>query len=154
VIAPCATCPSACASRSVAQLREDYHSSRCSLWRRDARYWYAMKFPFTEFVAQAAALNLKAAVRAFAWQARKLVVLDLDGTLWGVVIGETGWQGVRLGVHDAVGEAYVDFQKALKTLSARRIALGVVSKNTARVVRALRGCTARTGAAPVDEARH
>src|SRR5580704_13543586 len=53
---------------------------------RDARYWYAMKFPFTEFVAQAAALDVKAAVRAFAGKARKLVVLDLDGTLWGGVI--------------------------------------------------------------------
>jgi FkbH-like protein len=100
---------------------------------RDARYWYAMKFPFTEFVAQAAALDVKAAVRAFSGQARKLVVLDLDGTLWGGVIGETGWQGIRLGGHDAVGEAYVDFQKALKTLSARGVALGVVSKNTEAV---------------------
>jgi FkbH-like protein len=100
---------------------------------RDARYWYAMKFPFTEFVARAAALDVKAAVRAFAGQSRKLVVLDLDGTLWGGVIGETGWKGIRLGGHDAVGEAYVDFQKALKTLSARGIALGVVSKNTEAV---------------------
>jgi FkbH-like protein len=100
---------------------------------RDARYWYAMKFPFTESVAHAAALDVKAAVRAFAGQARKLVVLDLDGTLWGGVIGETGWQGVRLGGHDAVGEAYVDFQKALKTLSARGVALGVISKNTEAV---------------------
>ena len=100
---------------------------------RDARYWYAMKFPFTEVVAKAAARDVKAAVRAFAGQARKLLVLDLDGTLWGGVIGETGWQGVRLGGHDAVGEAYVDFQKALKGLSARGIALGVVSKNTEAV---------------------
>jgi FkbH-like protein len=97
---------------------------------RDARYWYAMKFPFTEAVAQAAARDVKAAVRAFAGQARKLIVLDLDDTLWGGAIGETGWQGIRLGGHDAVGEAYVDFQKALKALAARGIALGVVSKNT------------------------
>src|SRR5262249_31696341 len=100
---------------------------------RDARYWYAMKFPFTEVVAQAAARDVKAAVRAFAGQARKLLVFDLDDTLWGGVIGETGWQVVRLGGHDAVGEAYVDFQKALKALSARGIALGVVSKNTEAV---------------------
>lgn len=100
---------------------------------RDARYWYAMKFPFTESVAQAAARDVKAAVRAFAGQARKLVVVDLDDTLWGGVIGETGWQGVRLGGHDPVGEAYVDFQRVLKALAARGIALGVVSKNTAAV---------------------
>jgi FkbH-like protein len=100
---------------------------------RDARYWYAMKFPFTEGVAQAAARDVKAAVRAFAGQSRKLIVLDLDETLWGGVIGEVGWQGVRLGGHDPAGEAYVGFQKALKALSARGIALGVVSKNTEAV---------------------
>ena len=100
---------------------------------RDARYWYTIKFPFTDSVAHAAALDVKAAIRAFAGLSRKLVVLDLDGTLWGGVIGETGWQGIRLGGHDAVGEAYVDFQRALKMLSLRGIALGVVSKNTETV---------------------
>jgi FkbH-like protein len=100
---------------------------------RDARYWYSMKFPFTNGVAEAAARDVKAAVRAFAGQARKLVVFDLDDTLWGGVIGETGWQGVRLGGHDVAGEAYVDFQRALKALSTRGIALGVVSKNAAEV---------------------
>lgn len=100
---------------------------------RDARYWYTMKFPFTDFVARAAALDVKATIRAFAGQSRKLIVSDLDGTLWGGIIGETGWQGIRLGGHDAIGEAYVDFQRALKTLSRRGIALGVVSKNTEAV---------------------
>lgn len=97
---------------------------------RDARFWYSMKFPFTTGVAQAAARDVKAAIRAFRGEAKKLVILDLDETLWGGVIGETGWQGIRLGGHDPVGEAYVDFQRALKELSVRGVALGVVSKNT------------------------
>jgi FkbH-like protein len=100
---------------------------------RDARYWHAMKSPFPEAVAQAAAREVKAAVRAFAGLSRKLIVLDLDDTLWGGSVGETGWEGVRLGGHDPVGEAFVDFQTALKALAARGVALGIVSKNTEAV---------------------
>jgi FkbH-like protein len=96
---------------------------------RDARYWYTMKFPFTEAVAQAAARDVKAALRAISGQSRKLLVVDLDDTLWGGVVGEEGWEGLRLGGHDAVGEAYCDFQSALKALSRRGVAIGVVSKN-------------------------
>ena len=100
---------------------------------RDARYWYTMKSPFPDAVLRAAARDIKAATRAFSGSARKLVVLDLDDTLWGGVVGETGWAGVRLGGHDAIGEAYVDFQRALKTLSRRGVALAIVSKNTEAV---------------------
>ena len=100
---------------------------------RDSRYWYAMKSPFTNAVTQAAARDVKAAIRAFSGQAKKLIVLDLDDTLWGGVVGETGWEGIRLGGHDAIGEAYLDFQRTLKTLTNFGVALGVVSKNTESV---------------------
>ncbi|MDB5440369.1 MAG: FkbH like protein, partial [Caulobacteraceae bacterium] len=100
---------------------------------RVGRYWYTLKSPYVEAVAQAAARDVTAAVRAFAGQSRKLIVLDLDDTLWGGVVGETGWAGIRLGGHDAVGEAHLDFQRALKSLAARGIALAVVSKNTEAV---------------------
>ena len=60
---------------------------------------------------------------------RKLVVLDLDNTLWGGVVGDVGWQDIRLGGHDAVGEAFVAFQEALKALTRRGILLGLASKN-------------------------
>jgi FkbH-like protein len=96
---------------------------------RDARYWYALKFPFSEAVAKAAALDVKAALRALLGQSRKLVVVDLDNTLWGGVVGEEGWQGIKLGGHDVVGEAYAAFQAALKALSERGVAIAVVSKN-------------------------
>ena len=96
---------------------------------RDARFWYAMKSPFTESVCQAAAREVKAAVRAARGQSRKLVLVDLDDTLWGGIVGEQGWQNLRLGGHDHVGEAHADFQAALKALTRRGIQVGLVSKN-------------------------
>ena len=53
----------------------------------------------------------------------KVLVLDCDNTLWGGVVGENGWQGIRLGGRDHVGEAFKDFQLALKALSNKGIQL-------------------------------
>lgn len=96
---------------------------------RDAKSWHFLKSPFTETVCQAAARDIKAALRGAAGLARKLVIVDLDDTLWGGVVAEEGWQAIRLGGHDAVGEAYREFQRALRTLARRGIAIAVVSKN-------------------------
>jgi FkbH-like protein len=59
----------------------------------------------------------------------KLLVLDLDGTLWGGTVGDDGWRNLRVGGHDPIGEAYRDFQAALLALSKRGALLGIVSKN-------------------------
>lgn len=59
---------------------------------------------------------------------KKCVVLDLDGTLWGGVVGELGPDGVVLGPA-APGIEYVEFQRALLALAKRGILLAVCSKN-------------------------
>ena len=96
---------------------------------RDAKYWFSAKCPFTPAVCRAAASDVKAALRGAGGFARKLIAVDLDNTLWGGVVGDDGWEALRIGGHDAVGEAYVDFQRALKTLSQYGVAIAVVSKN-------------------------
>ena len=58
----------------------------------------------------------------------KCVVLDLDNTLWGGVIGDDGLEGIALGEFDE-GEAFVGFQKFIRELKRRGIILAVVSKN-------------------------
>jgi FkbH-like protein len=97
------------------------------------KLWYAAKVPYANCVFDKAAADVTAGLLALAGRTRKLILLDLDNTLWGGVIGETGWQGVRLGGHDAIGEAFVDFQRTLKALSRRGIQLAIVSKNDEKV---------------------
>lgn len=58
----------------------------------------------------------------------KCVILDLDNTLWGGVIGDDGLQGILLGDYDE-GESFVAFQNFLLELKRRGIILCVVSKN-------------------------
>jgi FkbH-like protein len=59
----------------------------------------------------------------------KCLVLDLDNTLWGGVIGDDGLEGIVLGQGSTLGEAYVEFQRYLQALSRRGIVLAVCSKN-------------------------
>ena len=64
---------------------------------------------------------------------KKLVVLDLDNTLWGGVVGDDGWENLRLGGHDHLGEAFVEFQKKILNISKKGILLAICSKNTESV---------------------
>ncbi len=59
----------------------------------------------------------------------KCLVLDLDNTLWGGVIGDDGLEGLRLGQGSALGEAYVAFQSHVRALAQRGVILAVCSKN-------------------------
>jgi len=75
------------------------------------------------------AWQLAHATRGAMGFSRKLLVLDLDNTLWGGVIGEDGLAGIRLGPPSAVGEGYQLLQRVLKDLKERGIVLAVCSKN-------------------------
>ncbi len=95
----------------------------------EAKLWYAAKIPFGRDVFRRAARDVKSTLQAASGRSRKLIVVDLDNTLWGGIVGEVGWSEVRLGGHDAVGEAFVDFQRTLLALSRRGVLLAVASKN-------------------------
>jgi FkbH-like protein len=62
-------------------------------------------------------------------------VLDLDNTLWGGVIGDDGLGGIRLGQGDPESEAFVAFQRYVKSLGERGVILAVCSKNNDSIAR-------------------
>ncbi len=99
----------------------------------NVKLWYMGKVPFHTSVFERAASDIRASIQSLTGAARKLVVVDLDDTLWGGIVGDAGWENLRLGGHDSVGEAFVDFQRALKALKRRGILLALVSKNTESV---------------------
>jgi FkbH-like protein len=59
---------------------------------------------------------------------KRCIVLDLDNTLWGGVVGEDGFDGIKLG-HGPPGNAYQEFQRVLLSLYQRGILLAINSKN-------------------------
>jgi FkbH-like protein len=76
--------------------------------------------------------RLLAALRG---KTRRCLVLDLDNTLWGGVIGDDGLEGIELGQGDANGEAFIEVQKAALKLRERGIMLAVCSKNDDSIAR-------------------
>ena len=59
----------------------------------------------------------------------KCVILDLDNTMWGGIIGDDGMEGIQIG-NLGIGKAFTEFQLWLKKLKNRGIILAVCSKNT------------------------
>ena len=77
----------------------------------------------------ATANSIAASAAALLGTARKVLVLDLDNTLWGGVIGDDGIEGIAIGPETSEGEAFVTFQKYIKKLSTRGVILAICSKN-------------------------
>lgn len=94
----------------------------------DARRYFWTKQPFSEAGAASLAEHVWSGLRAVVNGPKKVLVLDLDNTLWGGVVGETGPLGVEVG-DGPVGEAFKAFQEHVKALSTRGCLLAVSSKN-------------------------
>ncbi|TPE53092.1 HAD-IIIC family phosphatase [Amaricoccus solimangrovi] len=101
----------------------------------DDRGWYMAKMPYGPDALPLLARHTAAVLAARIGFSRRCLVLDLDNTLWGGVIGDDGVEGITLG-GNAIGEAYADFQLALKELRGRGILLAACSKNDEAVARA------------------
>jgi FkbH-like protein len=97
----------------------------------ERRLWYLAKSPCALQHLPLLADSIASIIAASAGKFVKCVVLDLDNTLWGGVIGDDGLAGIALGGFDE-GEAFVNFQLYLRELKRRGIILAVVSKNDHR----------------------
>lgn len=95
----------------------------------NGKLYHAGKIPFSQTVFRTCASDLIAAIDAIEGKSRKLLVLDLDDTLWGGILGDDGRENLKLGAPGAIGEAFAQFQKEILTLKNRGIVLAIASKN-------------------------
>ncbi|UFJ40041.1 HAD-IIIC family phosphatase [Brevibacillus humidisoli] len=124
-------------------LLAQYFSKHKNIVMLDSQYWYAAlqkksydpkmyaigKIHYTRDFFALAAEEIKAVVKGVFGQGKKLIICDLDNTLWGGIIGDDGIDHIKLGGIDPVGESFVMFQKELKSLKNRGILLAICSKN-------------------------
>lgn len=102
----------------------------------DPTLWNIGKVPFAGTYLPLYAEAACRLVGALRGKSRRCLVLDLDNTLWGGVIGDDGLNGIVLGQGDPTGEAFLEVQRAALALRGRGIVLAICSKNdeaTARV---------------------
>lgn len=110
----------------------DLVASRGATEWTDPRLWALARAPVSAVNQPALATHLMRSLRALVRPAAKCLVLDLDDTLWGGVVGDEGVSGIRLG-DEYPGSAFKRFQRAVLGLRDRGILLAVCSANDADV---------------------
>ncbi len=94
----------------------------------DPRLWALSRTPIAAANQPLFAQHLGRTIRGTLKAASKCLVLDLDNTLWGGVIGDDGVAGIQLG-DEHPGRAFKEFQRACLGLRDRGIVLAISSKN-------------------------
>ncbi|HVW28534.1 MAG TPA: HAD-IIIC family phosphatase [Polyangiaceae bacterium] len=102
---------------------------------RDARRWFESKQPCSPALLPDVAREIVELVGAMRRAPKKVLVLDLDNTLWGGVIGDDGLNGIELGDTSPRGEAFKAFQTYVARLQRRGVLLAVCSKNDEAIAR-------------------
>ncbi|HDL01310.1 MAG TPA: HAD-IIIC family phosphatase [candidate division Zixibacteria bacterium] len=99
----------------------------------DERLYYLAKSHWSQTgLKELAGLYLRY-FKAFKGIRKKCIVVDLDNTLWGGIIGDDGMENIKLS-NDGDGKAFYDFQRELLKLYNRGILLAINSKNTKEIV--------------------
>lgn len=97
--------------------------------------WNMAKLPFAAAYVPLYADHVCRLLGALRGRSRRVLILDLDNTLWGGVIGDDGLDGILVGQGDGTGEAYLSVQQLALSLRARGVVLAVSSKNDDTIAR-------------------
>lgn len=108
----------------------NYLSAQIGLeqWHNSS-HWYLYKYGFAIEYIPDYAYNFSKIMKSLCGKNKKCLVLDLDNTLWGGIIGDVGQDYLAINSESPLGDAYEDFQKYVKALKNIGIVLTLVSKN-------------------------
>jgi len=114
----------------------DHLAASVGRWEwSDDRFYHHAKLPCGPEHLADYAHSVASLILAQSGLGKKCLVLDLDNTLWGGVIGDDGLGGIKVGQGDPESEAFLAFQRYVKALGRRGVILAVCSKNTDAVAR-------------------
>lgn len=103
-------------------------------WHNLSQY-YAYKLAQDYDFIPLAALGIAKIIRAILGKNKKCLVLDLDNTLWGGIIGDDGVDGIAIGHETPLAESFTAWQTYVRSLKERGVILAVCSKNNDEVAR-------------------
>jgi len=101
----------------------------------DSERWFSYKLLLTVEAHLLLARSLTSMIRAMYGRSRKVLVLDLDNTIWGGIIGDDGADGIHIGRETPLAEAFTEFQEYCLALRECGILLAVCSKNDEKIAR-------------------
>ncbi|MEG0654924.1 MAG: HAD-IIIC family phosphatase [Hydrogenoanaerobacterium sp.] len=95
----------------------------------DPFFWHMYKYALAVPAIPDLAFSLSNIIKSIYGKNKKSLVLDLDNTLWGGVVGDDGVDGIVIGPEVSMGQVYSEFQDYIKSLKDLGIMLNVCSKN-------------------------
>ena len=95
----------------------------------DRSLWYSAKYALSMDSIPELAFNISKIISAIFGKAKKCLILDLDNTCWGGIIGDDGLEGIQIGNETEVSQSYLAFQEYVKELKDRGVILAACSKN-------------------------
>ena len=101
----------------------------------DATQWNMAKLPFSSTYLPLYADHVARVIGALRGKSRRCLVLDLDNTVWGGIVGDDGVEGIQCAQGDATGEAHLSVQRLALALRSRGVVLAVSSKNNDDIAR-------------------
>lgn len=108
----------------------NYQSSLYGLEKwSDQFYWHMYKYALAVPAIPTLAYNVANIIKAIYGKNKKGLVLDLDNTLWGGIVGDDGVDNIMVGEETSEGQVYSEFQKYLKEVKSLGVILNINSKN-------------------------
>ena len=101
----------------------------------NTQLWNMAKFSFSDELIPLYSDHVARVVAALRGKSRRVLILDLDNTVWGGVIGDDGLEGIKIAQGDPTGEAHLAVQRMALDLRQRGVVIAVSSKNTDEVAR-------------------
>ena len=92
-------------------------------------YWHMYKYSLCLEAIPSLAKSVADIIKSIYGKNKKVLVCDLDNTLWGGVVGDDGVEGIQVGPEVPTGQIYSEFQKYVKELKSIGVLLAVNSKN-------------------------
>ena len=108
----------------------DLYSKQFGLFEtQDAVKFYLGKIPFSQEFAEFFFNVLSNFVLTSFGKIKKVLILDLDGTIWGGILGDDGYNNIKIDNETPEGKIFFDFQKTILNLKKRGTLLAISSKN-------------------------
>ena len=95
----------------------------------DRALWHQAKYALSMNSIPELAFNISKIINSIFGKTKKCLVLDLDNTCWGGVIGDDGINAIVIGTETPLAEAFTSFQVYIKELRQRGVTLAICSKN-------------------------
>lgn len=99
----------------------------------DDKFWYLGRIKHSRQGFLVLAKEMKNVLSCLRGLTKKVLILDVDNTLWGGVAGEEGWQHIQVS-QEGTGRVFLDFQKKIKQLQQTGVLLALCSKNNEKDV--------------------